>query len=409
MPCFVVLGAGQAGGWAAKTLRDQNFTGRVVIVGDEKHPPYERPPLSKGVLLGTIPPADTYLWSPDKFAEAAIELRPGYRATAIQRESKRVLLSNGEALPYDRLLIATGSRVRRLSTEGAELQRIHYMRSIEDAVAIKQSLSAGSRLLIVGGGWIGLEIAAAARQKNVDVTLVEASNQLCSRALPSNIADHLFRFHKRRGVEILLNTSVVAFHGDEHFKSAELSNGNQIAADSAVIGVGVVPNAEIASEAGLDVNNGIVVDYFCRTSDASIFAAGDVANQPDSTGGRLRLESWANAQNQAIAAAKTMMGNDTRYSDIPYFWSDQYEINLQILGSFTNFDEICIRGDPNGSFTTLYLCGQKLVATVGLNRPQDIAAARRIMQKEIPVNSHDLAVVNNLADVLRVARVGAAN
>ena len=405
MRSIVIIGAGQAGGWVAKSLRDQKFAGNIVLLGDEQHPPYERPPLSKDVLLGSRSPESTYLWPLNKLAELDIDLLLGCRATSIDRLSKVVTLSTGQALAYDRLMLTTGSRVRRLGTPGATLPGIHYMRGISDALAISQSLVSGSRLLVVGGGWIGLEIAAAARQRNVDVILVEASGQLCSRVLPLDLARYLQRLHEDRGVRILLETTVTRFRGKEHFEFAELSDGNQIVADAVVIGIGVVPNAEIASDAGLETNNGIVVDVFGRTSDDSIYAAGDVANQPDGLGGRVRLESWSNAQNQAIAAAKAMLGADSPYQDVPYFWSDQYETKLQILGIFADYNDIVVRGDQDSRFISFYMKGNKIAAVAVVNRPQDVAVARRLMQKNIAIDPRRLISTESLHEILRGAPV----
>lgn len=405
MQSIVVIGAGQAGGWVARTLRDQKFAGKIILVGDEQHPPYERPPLSKDVLLGARSPESTYLWTLPKFAELDIDLMLGCRATSFERQNKTVMLSNGNAVTYDRLMLTTGSRVRRLGTLGAELPRIHYMRGIDDALAISQSLVSGSRLLVVGGGWIGLEIAAAARQRDVDVILVEAAGQLCSRVLPTDFARSLQLRHQLHGVRILLNTTVIRFEGKGHFEFAHLSSGERIFADTAVIGVGVVPNSEIASEAGLDTYNGILVDASGQTSDESIYAAGDVANQPDGRGGRVRFESWSNAQNQAIAAAKAMLGIDSMYQDIPYFWSDQYDIKLQILGSFAEYGDVVHRGDNSSELTSFFLKDNKIVAVVAINRPQDIGIARRLMQKNVAVDSQRLISTENLNEILRGASV----
>jgi 3-phenylpropionate/trans-cinnamate dioxygenase ferredoxin reductase subunit len=260
-------------------------------------------------------------------------------------------------------------------------------------------------MLVVGGGWIGLEIAAAARQRGVDVILVEASGQLCARVLPSNLARYLQQLHEDRGVRILLETTVTGFRGKKCFEFAEMSDGNRIVAETAVIGIGVLPNAEIASDAGLETNNGIVVDVFGRTSDDSIYAAGDVANQPDGFGGRMRLESWSNAQNQAIAVAKAILGVELPYQDVPYFWSDQYDTKLQILGFFGNYNDIVIRGDGNSRFISFYMKGNKIAAVAGVNRSQDVAVARRLMQKNIEVDCQRLVSVENLNEILRGAPV----
>jgi 3-phenylpropionate/trans-cinnamate dioxygenase ferredoxin reductase subunit len=403
MQSIVVIGAGQAGGWAAKTFRDQKFAGNIFLVGDEPHPPYERPPLSKDVLLGRRTAESTYLWTAEKLSALGIELMLDCRAISIDRQARMVRLSNGGRLPYDRLLIATGSRVRKLATPGADLPHIYYLRGIDDAAAISRSLLPGSRLLVVGGGWIGLEIAAAARQRHVDVTLVEAANQLCARALPAQIASLLQEEHQGRGVKILLNTTVLEFHGKDRFEYAELSNGDRIAADRAVIGIGVVPNSEIASEAGLETDNGIVVNHFAQTSDPAIYAAGDVANQPDWRTGRVRLESWSNAQNQAIGAAKAMLGTGCKYQEVPYFWSDQYDLKLQMLGSFSDYDRIIEHGEQRRNPTIIFLKGNMIAAIVAINRPKDIAVARRAMQKKVFFEPERLSSSENVHELLRAA------
>lgn len=401
MRSIVIIGAGQAGGWIGKTLRDQRFLGKIVLVGDELHPPYERPPLSKDVLLGSRSPESAYLWPLSKFTELDIDLMLGCRATSIDRAKKIVTLANGQALPYDCLVLTTGSRVRKLNTPGAELQGIHYMRGIDDTLAIRQSLIPGSRILVVGGGWIGLEIAAAARQRGLDVVLVEASDQLCARVLPPGLARYLQQLHEDRGVRILLETTVTAFRGEKRLEFAEISDGSKIAVESAVIGVGVLPNVEIASEAGLETKNGVAVDAFGRTSDNSIYAAGDVANQPDGAGNRMRLESWSNAQNQGIAVAKAILGVDASYRDVPYFWSDQYDTQLQILGLFGNYDDIVVRGNDKNRFVSFYMNGNKIIAVAGFNSGQDVAVARRLMQKKIPVDRQRLVSAENLNEILR--------
>jgi 3-phenylpropionate/trans-cinnamate dioxygenase ferredoxin reductase component len=408
MHSLVVIGAGQAGGWAAKTFRDQKFAGRVVLVGDERHPPYERPPLSKDVLLGQCEPSSTYLWSAEKLREMHIDLILGSRAEAIDREAKTVTLTNGETLYYDRLMITTGCRVRRLQVPGADLPGVHYLRNIEDVVSINRSLVRGSRLLVVGGGWIGLEVAAAARQKEIRVVLVETASRLCARALPDDIAAFLHRQHQERGVEIRLNASVAQFGGKKGCMFATLTNGESIEADVAVVGIGVVPNSELAGEAGLRTDNGIVVDASGCTSDESIYAAGDVASQPDVAGRYIRQESWSNAQNQAIAAAKALLGANIFYRDVPYFWSDQYDLKLQILGSFSSFSNVVCRGDQSGQHTRLYLKDNRIVGVAAVNSPQDIGAARRLIQRDAAVDAEGLATASSLNDILRDPRPLAA-
>lgn len=345
----VIIGAGQAGGWAAKTLRDEGFEGEVVLVGEEPHPPHERPPLSKDVLLGLKPPESTFLWP----AGLAVEFHPSTRAVAIDRATRRVALADGSSLSYDGLLIATGARVRRLDRPGA-----HYLRTIEDSMALRAAFLAGGNVLVIGGGWIGLETAAAARKLGCTVTLVECAARLCARVVPPVLSDYLKRLHERHGVEIRL--------GAEAAPEAE----------TVVVGIGVVPNVELAQAAGLEIANGIAVDAFGRTADPDIYAAGDVASRDG-----LRLESWANAQNQAIAAAKSLLGRQTRYDEVPWFWSDQYDVNLQLVGLPQPGHEIVRRGTmEEDRFSLFFLAEGRLAAAASVNNARELRIAKRLIE-----------------------------
>jgi 3-phenylpropionate/trans-cinnamate dioxygenase ferredoxin reductase subunit len=385
---FVIVGAGQAGGWAATTLRSQGFAGAITLVGEEPHPPYERPPLSKDVLLGSKPPESTYLWPGDKVSELKIDLRTGVPVSHLHRATQELELATGETLPFDRLLLATGSRVRRLKFAGCDLAGVHYLRTIEDALAIQRDLTPEARLLVLGGGWIGLETAASARKLGAEVTIIEATDQLCSRVLPKGLADYLLERHQRQGVNVHLRTTVAALKGNSRVESAVLSTGEELPVSAIVIGVGVEPNVELARQAGLEVNNGIVVDQSGRTSDPRIFAAGDVTNQPnDFLGRRVRLESWANAQNQSIAVAKAMLGQSVAYHDIPWFWSDQYNLNVQLLGIPHKSDQFVMRGDPaSDKFLQFFLYGGRIEAVAAVNNPRDLRMARRLLQSDKEVD-----------------------
>jgi 3-phenylpropionate/trans-cinnamate dioxygenase ferredoxin reductase subunit len=345
----VIIGAGQAGGWAAKTLRAEGFEGEIVLVGEELHPPHERPPLSKDVLLGLKPPESTFLW-PDGLA---VEFRPETRAVAIDRVSHRVALADGSTLAYDKLLIATGARVRRLDRPGAL-----YLRTIEDAMALRAAFLRGGGVLVIGGGWIGLEAAAAARQLGCAVTLVECTPRLCIRVVPPILSDYLKRLHERHGVEIRLGADAPA------------------EAATVVVGIGVVPNVELAQAAGLEISNGIAVDAFGCTSDPDIYAAGDVASRL----GR-RLESWANAQNQAIAAAKSLLGRPTPCDEVPWFWSDQYDANLQLAGLPDPEHEIVCRGRTDEDrFSLFFLSDGRLAAAASVNSGRELRIAKRLIE-----------------------------
>jgi 3-phenylpropionate/trans-cinnamate dioxygenase ferredoxin reductase subunit len=360
MQRIVIIGAGQAGGWAARTLRDEGFAGEVVLLGEEAHPPHERPPLSKDVLLGRKPPESTFLWP----GGLAVEFRPGTRVTAIDRAARRVALADGSGLGYDKLLVATGARVRRLDRPGA-----HYLRTIDDAVALRAAFLRGGDVLVIGGGWIGLEAAAAARALGCAVTLVECAPRLCIRVVPPILSDYLRRLHERHGVEIRLGVDAAP------------------AAATVVVGIGVVPNVELAQAAGLAIANGIAVDAYGQTSDPDIYAAGDVASRDG-----FRLESWANAQNQAIAAAKSLLGHATPYDEVPWFWSDQYETNLQLVGLPRPEHEIVRRGDPEADrFTLFFLAEGRLAAAAAVNNARELRIAKRLIKLDRKVAAAALA------------------
>jgi 3-phenylpropionate/trans-cinnamate dioxygenase ferredoxin reductase subunit len=278
-------------------------------------------------------------------------------------------------------MIATGARPRNLPIHGTELKGVHYLRYIGDALVIRERLQPGETIVVIGGGWIGLEVAAAARQRGANAVVIEFADRLCARALSPDMSEAILDLHKKHGVDVRLKKTVVRFEGDGALERVVLDDGMDIAARCAVIGIGVVSNFELAAEAGLDVDDGIVVDDTGRTSDPDIYAAGDVTKHPNShLGRRIRLESWENAQNQAIAAAKAMLGKPEPYSEIPWFWSDQYDANIQLVGLPERYDEVAVRGDRNsGTFTSFYLCEGKLVGVAGINTGRDVRFCRRLI------------------------------
>lgn len=369
----VIVGGGQAGGWAARTLRDCGFTGEVVLVAEERHPPYQRPPLSKEVLLGEMAPEGCYLWPDGLDADLLL----GTRAERIDRAAKQVVLADGTRFDFDRLVLATGGRARKLQREG-----VHYLRTIEDSVGLRAAMLAGGKVLIIGGGWIGLEAAATARKLGCEVTVVEATERLCVRVVPPIISTYLHQLHEREGVHVHCAASA------EDFECATV-----------LAGIGIVPNVELAQEAGLAISNGIVVNEFGQTSDPYIYAVGDVANLNG-----VRVESWANAQNQAIAAAKTIAGNPTSYQDIPWFWSNQFHVNLQFLGLPALTDRIVLRGDPSEDHFSVFFINQlnRLSGVVSANAMADIRVGKRLMERQIEVDELSFADVSKpLKDLLK--------
>lgn len=388
---IVIVGGGQAGGWVARTLRDQGHGGPIVLIGDEPHPPYERPPLSKGLLLGSATPESTHLFPGEAWTKLRVDHRAGTRVARIDRAARRAALSDGTSIDYAALVLATGARVRRLPLDGATLQGVHYLRDLADSAAIAADLGRPGRLLVIGGGWIGLEVASAARKRGRAVTLVEAAPKLCGRALAPDLADHLAAIHAAHGVELRLGAAVARLEGDGRVARAVFKDGVALDVDAVVIGIGVQPNAELAAEAGLDIdttNGGIVVDEHGRTADPAIFAAGDVASHPNAlVGRRIRLESWENAQNQAIHVAKAILGRaEQPYAEVPWFWSDQHDVNIQLIGLPQRWDRAVTRGDRSaGTFLVAYFDGPALVGAAAFNAGRDLRFVRRMMQMRIAV------------------------
>jgi len=378
---FVIIGAGQAGGWAAKTLRDQGFEGRVIIVGDEDFAPHERPPLSKEVLLGDAEKESCLLWPPGTLEDADIEIRLGLSVKSIDANSHTMSLANGETLAWNKILIATGGRARSLDVDGVDLDGVYTLRTIEDAEGIRARLTAGAKVLVIGAGWIGLEVAAAARKRDASATVVEVADRVCARALTENMSQWIHALHERHGVDIRLTTAFSHFAGDGKLQKAVLGDGSEIDCDIAVIGIGLIPNTELAESAGLDIENGIVVDENGQTSHPDIFAAGDVTNHPNALlGRRVRLESWENAQNQAINSAKAMLDIKEPYSEIPWFWSDQYDANIQMMGLPEEWDQTVTRGDREaGEFIEFYLKDGELQGAAAINNPRDLRFTRRMI------------------------------
>lgn len=391
---IVIVGAGQAGGWAAQTLRSEGFQGRLVLIGDEAHPPHERPPLSKAVLCGAALSETTMLMRPEAFRALGVEWRPGTKVQRIDRTARQVLLSEGEALPYDKLILCTGGRARSLVLPGSDLVALRTLRTIEDAHALAPALAPGRKVVVIGGGWIGLEVAATARQQGAEVVVVESQNRLCERSVPAEISEYLLALHHAQGARVLLGTGVLGFARAADGRSQVLlADGSVLAGDTIVLGIGLVPNDELAREAGLACEGGVLVDAQCRTSDPDILAAGDVAVAANPWAGRrLRLESWQNAQDQGIAAARSALGRTVDYQPLPWFWSDQYGMNLQIYGMPTPAHRVVQRGDKSsGSFLLFYLNGDVVQAAIGANAARDLRFARRWIEQRKPVDVDRLA------------------
>jgi 3-phenylpropionate/trans-cinnamate dioxygenase ferredoxin reductase subunit len=380
----VIVGAGQAGAEAAITLSEHGFAGRVVLIGDEGQPPYQRPPLSKAFLAGHLSVDRLYLRPAEYYAAHGIELKLHAPVESIDPRAMRIQLSGGERIGYDRLLVATGSRARKVELPGARGPDVHYLRTLQDALRLRESVTRGRRIAIIGGGYIGLEVAASAAAAGATVTIVEAERGLLTRVTTPAIGEFFAAAHRRHGVTVLCGTRVTAFLGGERLDAVATTRGN-VAADLAVVGVGAVPNVELAQAAGLQCDNGIVVDEHCRTSDPCIFAAGDCTSHPNGwLKQRLRLESVQNAVDQGTAAALNIAGQPTRYAEIPWFWSNQYEYKLQTAGTFAGHDEIVERGERgSGSFALLYRRQGVLLGVDAVNMPREYMMARKQLSLQL--------------------------
>lgn len=390
---IVIVGAGQAAAQAIQTLQANEYDGKIVLIGDEPYVPYERPPLSKGLLAGEIELEKLFFKKPTYFAEKGIDLRLKTTATGIERAAKRLTLDDGSTLAYDQVLLTTGARVRRISIPGADLPGVHYLRGIDDVLGIRAELAPGKRLVLVGAGYIGLEVAAVANKLGADVTVLEMMDRVMARVVAPPVSAFYDKVHRDAGVDIRLQTGVVAFEGDGRVTAVVTDKGDRVAADMVIVGIGVVPNMELAKDAGLAVDNGIVVDDCGRTSDPDIFAAGDVTNHPNALLGRaIRLESVQNAVSQGRAAALAMLGKPEPYAEVPWFWSDQYDLKLQIAGLSEPTDEAVVRGDPaTRKFSVAYLRGGVFVAINTINMLKDFLPAKKLIAERRVVDKIRLA------------------
>lgn len=380
---MLIVGAGECGARSALTLRERGYDGPVTLVGDEPHLPYERPPLSKDAMVSEAEPTPKLVGDREHFASRRIECVTGTRAVSIDRAARRVTLADGRTLPYDKLLLTTGAVPRRLPLPGADGSRCAYLRTHDDALRIRGALKAGSHVAILGGGFIGLEIAASARTRGAGVTVIEALPRILTRGVPEAIAKVVDARHRREGVTLACGKAVLALRETASGIEIALADGSTVAADLLVIGIGAVPAVDVAHKAGLAIDNGIAVDAQLRTSDSNIYAAGDCCSFPVAVygGRRVRLECWRNAQDQGALAARNMVGAGESASAVPWFWSDQYDLTLQIAGLPDEGTEVVRRDLSEEAFILFHLAGDgRLVAASGIARGNAVAKDIRLAE-----------------------------
>ncbi len=405
---IVIAGAGHAAGQVVATLKQRQFAGQIVLVGDEPWLPYHRPPLSKKFLAGDMP-AERLLVKPESFYEdPLIQVQLETRITAIDRDAKFLKVDSGDDIGYDKLVLALGSRARSLNIEGGDLEGVHCLRGISDVQAIYEGLDGSRHLVIIGAGYIGLEVAAVTRTLGHEVTVVEMADRVMSRVVSPEISDFYQIEHANQGVKLRLGTTVAALRGKKRVKGVETGEGEVIPADLVVVGIGIVPNTELAADAGLQVDDGIVVDDHCRTSDPDVYAVGDCTRHPNEIYGRsLRLESVHNAVEQAKTAASNLCGKESQYAQVPWFWSDQYDLKLQIAGLSEGYDDVVIRGNPaERSFACLYLKDSRLIAVDAVNAPRDFVQSKALIAERSVIASDRLANADESLKDLAAASSG---
>ncbi|MDR8363220.1 FAD-dependent oxidoreductase [Pseudomonas sp. JL3] len=395
---LIIVGAGHAGGRAALTLRSEGYSGRLILIGDESHPPYERPPLSKGLLQGTVDLAGYSLCDTAQLADLDIEHVAGNPVKRLDPPQHRLQLADGSWLHYTRLLLATGGRSRRLASVPEDLLNVLYLRTHDEALALRASLQPDTRVVIIGGGFIGLEVAATARALGCTVTLLEAGPRLAGRVLPEQLSSVLQELHRSQGVDVRLNVAIEAVQGVTHVESVQLVDGQWLPCDLVVVGIGMQPNSELAAAAGLEVGQGIRVDAQLRTSAPDIFAAGDVCEfRLHPQGVFQRQETWRNAETQGRHAALNLLGGELPFDVIPGFWSDQYDWGLQIVGVIANTQPTASRTTPGGGFLLFYLdAEQRLQGACGWGEGNSIAKDIKLCERLIA--QHNPLSVNALAD-----------
>ncbi|MDX1692302.1 MAG: FAD-dependent oxidoreductase [Ketobacteraceae bacterium] len=393
----IIIGASHAGASLANAVRKEGWQGKILVIGDENNMPYHRPPLSKALLNGEKTADQIELFKSTVYEKSHIEFKLGVKVESIDRENKTITLNNGETLSYDKLGLCTGARVRELPIPGHDLEGIYYLRTLADAQAIQSQVKEGNKAVIVGGGYIGLETAASLRKLGMEVTVLEMMHRVLERVTAPELSEYYTKLHESHGVKIYTEAQAIEFKGDGKVQQVVCNDDLVLDADMVIVGIGVIPNTELAEAAGLQAENGILVDEFAQTADPDIVAAGDCTNHPnDLLGFRLRLESVPNATEQARTAASSICGKQKAYHSLPWFWSDQYDVKLQIAGFNLGYEHVVLRGNPDDNqFVAWYLKGDEILAADCINSSKEFMQAKKIIANKIPLSDELLADANN--------------
>ena len=403
MENLVIVGAGQSAIQCITSLRKEDYPGLITLVGEEEHLPYQRPPLSKGFLEDTVSNERLYFKKLEFFIENKVQLKLGTKAEEIDIENNNIHLSDNTKLSFDKLVFATGSSVRKLDFPGKDLNSIHYLRGLDDALSIKKDLQTRQNIVVVGAGYIGLEVAAIAAKQNKSVTVIEMADRVMNRTVDPQISDYYLNLHQKNGVTFKFNTSLKEIIGTNNPEKVVCSDGSEVAADMVVIGAGIMPNVELAENAGLSCDNGIVVNEFGKTDHADIYACGDCTNHPNKLlNKKIRLESVHNAMEQSKTVASSIINQSIAYNQIPWFWSDQYDHKLQIVGLSGDHDKVIMRGDMSeAKFMLFYTKDEKLIAVDAVNNSKEFLICKKLVANKVTIKPDEISnPATNLNDLI---------
>lgn len=403
MEHLVIVGAGQSAIQCITSLRKEDYPGLITLVGEEEHLPYQRPPLSKGFLEDTVSNERLYFKKLEFFVENKVQLKLGTKAEEIDIENNNIHLSDNTKLSFDKLVFATGSSVRKLDFPGKDLNSIHYLRGLDDALSIKKDLKTRQNIVVVGAGYIGLEVAAIAAKQNKSVTVIEMADRVMNRTVDPQISDYYLKLHQKNGVTFKFNTSLKEIVGASNPEKVICSDGTEVKADMVIIGAGIMPNVELAENAGLSCDNGIVVNEFGKTDHANIYACGDCTNHPNKLlNKKIRLESVHNAMEQSKTVASSIINKSIEYNQIPWFWSDQYDHKLQIVGLSGEHDKVIMRGDMSeAKFMLLYTKDEKLIAVDAVNNSKEFLICKKLVANKVTIKPDEISnPETNLNDLI---------